>query len=519
MTNEDDDLLQFDDEDDTDSSGDSQAQENLACWNLLIVDDDPEVHSVTRLALKGFTFGGRTLRIDSAYSGDEAKKMLSENKYAIALLDVVMETDHAGLELVKWIRETLNDAYVRIILRTGQPGQAPEREVITNYDINDYKEKTELTANKLFTLICASLRSYRDMISLYKNKIGLETIIQSTSKLFSHTTITEFTQGALQQLCALLNLNTGVIYSDLHGLAAEHSSRVSRVLAATGRYKNSLQSTLEDVLNEQQLKEIKPILNEGGQFFGDRFFVGVYDSHLERKYILFLEGFEQLSELDQQLALIFGQNIGVAFDNHTMFEKVETTQREMIYRLSEAVESRSKETSNHVKRMALTCRSLGKAYGLSDRDLEILYKAAPLHDIGKIAIPDSILNKPGKLDADEWEVMKSHAQIGYDILASSDLDVLRAGATLAGGHHENWDGSGYPKGLVGEDIHIFARIASVADVFDALVNRRCYKEAWSISETIQFFEEMKGVKFEPRLVELLIDIQDELLEIQDAHSD
>lgn len=515
--NDEDDLLQFDDEGDDNESG-SKLDEHER-WNLLIVDDDPEVHSVTRLALKGFTFGGRALHIDSAYSGVEARRMLRENQYAIALLDVVMETDHAGLELARWIRETLNDAYVRLILRTGQPGQAPEREVITNYDINDYKEKTELTANKLFTLICASLRSYRDMVSLYYNKVGLETIIQSTSKLFSHTTISEFTQGALQQLCALLNLNTGVIYSDLHGIAAEHSSRSSRVLAATGRFKNSIESTLEDVLTEAQLEDIKPILSEGGQYFGEKFFVGVYDSHLERKYILFLEGFHDLTEMDQQLVLIFGQNIGVAFDNHTMFEKVETTQREMIYRLSEAVESRSKETSNHVKRMALTCRILAKYYGLSDRETELLYKAAPLHDIGKIAIPDSILNKPGKLDAEEWEVMKSHAQIGHDILGSSDLEALRAGAILAGGHHENWDGSGYPNGLAGEDIHIYARIASVADVFDALVNRRCYKEAWSLEETVKFFIEMRGVKFEPRLVDVLIDIQDELMDIQKAHAD
>lgn len=517
MIDNEDDLLQFDD--DIDDSLPHVEQSEPARWNLLIVDDDPEVHSVTRLALKGFTFGGRALQIDSAYSGVEARRMLRENQYAIALLDVVMETDHAGLELVRWIRESLNDAYVRLILRTGQPGQAPEREVITNYDINDYKEKTELTANKLFTLICASLRSYRDMVSLYYNKVGLETVIQSTSKLFSHTTITEFTQGALQQLCALLNLNTGVIYSDLHGIAVEHSKNSSRVLAATGRYKDSIELTLEDTLSEEQLKEIQPILSEGGQVFDEHFFVGVYDSHMERKYILFLEGFHNLSEMDRQLVLIFGQNIGVAFDNHTMFEKVEVTQREMIYRLSEAVESRSKETSNHVKRMALTCKSLGKAYGLCDRDNEVMYKAAPLHDIGKIAIPDHILNKPGKLTPQEWEVMQSHAQIGYDILSTSDLEVLRAGALIAGGHHENWDGSGYPNGIAGEDIHIFARIASVADVFDALVNRRCYKQAWSIDETLNFFKEMKGTKFEPRLVDLLLDTQEELMKIQEAHAD
>jgi response regulator RpfG family c-di-GMP phosphodiesterase len=517
MIDSNDELLRFDDEDALTSS---QALNGDAdCWNLLVVDDDPEVHSVTRLALKGFQFGGRPLQVDSAYSGTEARRKMRENQYAIALLDVVMETDHAGLELAQWIRESLNDSYVRLILRTGQPGQAPEREVITNYDINDYKEKTELTANKLFTLICASLRSYRDMVALYQNKVGLEAVIQSTAKLFSHSTIDDFTQGALQQLSALLHLNTGVIYSDLHGIAAERSGTKSRVLAGTGRFSGSIESTIEEVLSSAQLQAVQPVLNDGGQFFDESYFIGVYNSRINRKYIVFLEGFYELSELDRQLVQIFGQNIGVAFDNQSMFEEVELTQREMIYRLSEAVESRSKETSNHVKRMALTCKVLAEAYGLDERSLEVLYKAAPLHDIGKIAIPDHILNKPGKFTPEEWEVMKSHAQIGYDILSTSDLEVLKAGAVIAGGHHENWDGTGYPQGIEGDNIHVYARISSVADVFDALVNQRCYKEAWSLDDTLAFFVEMKGSKFEPRLVDLLIENQEALMTIQDKHAD
>ena len=140
-------------------------------WHLLVVDDDPEIHAVTQLALKGFSFDGRTLKIDSAYSALEAKEKLSKHPtgYAIALLDVVMETDHAGLDLARWIREELQDRCVRLVLRTGQPGQAPERDVITN---NDYKEKTELTANKLYTLICSNLRTYRDITALYNHKAG-----------------------------------------------------------------------------------------------------------------------------------------------------------------------------------------------------------------------------------------------------------------------------------------------------------------------------------------------------------
>ena len=515
MSNED--LLSFADEDVTENS----PQREAGVWHVLVVDDDPEVHAVTALALKGFSYGGKTLQIDSAYSAEEARDKFSENimGYAIALLDVVMETDHAGLDLARWIREELQDPYVRLILRTGQPGQAPEREVITNYDINDYKEKTELTATKLYTLICASLRSYRDMVALYRNKIGLESIIHSTAQIFSHRSLNEFTQGALQQISALLYLEQGAVYSELNTMAAMTTRDKSEVIAATGRFVKNISSSLEDALNQEEQQALNSVIEEGGQVFGPGYFIGVYSSRVGRKHILFLEGFHELSDLDHQLIQIFGQNIGVAFDNQCMSEEVELTQRELVYRMSEAVENRSKETGNHVKRMALTSKVLGEAYGLDEHDVEILYKAAPLHDIGKVAIPDYILNKPGKLDPDEWEIMKTHAQIGHDILATSELEVLRAGAIISGGHHENWDGSGYPKGTAGEDIHIFARIASLADVFDALINKRSYKHAWDLADVKNFFIEMKGVKFQPDLVELLFENEAELIKIQESFPD
>ena len=293
----------------------------------------------------------------------------------------------------------------------------------------------------------------------------------------------------------------------------------SEVIAATGRFSQNISESLEDTLNEEELHALNTVIDTGGQVFGEHYFIGVYNSRVGRKHILFLEGFNELSELDQQLIKIFGQNIGVAFDNQCMSEEVELTQRELVYRLSEAEENRSKETGNHVKRMALTSKVLGEAYGLDNHDIEVLYKAAPLHDIGKIAIPDYILNKPAKLEPEEWEIMKTHAQIGHDILASSELEVLRAGAIISGGHHENWDGSGYPKGTSGEEIHIFARIAALADVFDALINKRCYKKAWDFSEVKNFFIEMKGVKFQPDLVDLLFENEAQLIKIQESYPD
>ena len=151
-------------------------------WKLIIVDDEEEVHDVTRLALNGFTFADRPLEFLSAFSGEEARSVLAEHSdAAVVLLDVVMETEHAGLDVAKYLREELHNTSIRIILRTGQPGQAPERAVITNYDINDYKEKTELTSQKLYTLMYAALRSFRDITALESSRRGLEKIIHASS--------------------------------------------------------------------------------------------------------------------------------------------------------------------------------------------------------------------------------------------------------------------------------------------------------------------------------------------------
>ena len=488
-------------------------------WHLLVVDDEPEVHQVTRLALKSFEFQGQQLTIDSAFSAKHAMQLLEDHTYAVILLDVVMETDHAGLDLVKWIRDVHQDQHVRIILRTGQPGQAPEKEVIKNYDINDYKEKTELTANKLFTLMYSSLRSYRDIMSIHKNKLGLEGIIKGTGKIFAHHSMRELTQGALEQLTALLQVSEGAIYGELEGIAATLVGEDNHILAATGKFSPFISSHIEDAVSDEVRAEIMEQIHSGENHFGDKHFVGVYDSHLKRQNVLYLEGLHKLSQLDRHLLQIFCNHIGIAFDNISMFEEIETTQSEIVYRLSEAVESRSKETSFHVKRMAEICRVLARKHGMEGRELEVIYYAAPLHDIGKIAIPDSILNKPGKLTSEEWEIMKNHAQIGHDILGNSKLEVLNIGAQIAGQHHERWDGEGYPDGLKGEEISIFARIAALADVFDALYNKRCYKDAWPIEKIVDLLRQESGKHFDPHLTELLLNNLDDFIEIQNKYPD
>ena len=202
-----------------------------------------------------------------------------------------------------------------------------------------------------------------------------------------------------------------------------------------------------------------------------------------------------------------------------LHKEIEETQREVIYKMGEIGESRSNETGNHVKRVAEYSRLLAILYGLDEKESEILFTASPMHDIGKVGVPDSILNKPGKLDENEWKIMRKHSVIGYNILKNSKREILKAAAIVAMTHHEKWDGNGYPRNLKGEDIHIYGRITAIADVFDALGSDRCYKKAWEDEAIFKFLEDEKGKHFDPKLIDLFFENIDKFKEIRNRYKD
>ena len=195
-------------------------------------------------------------------------------------------------------------------------------------------------------------------------------------------------------------------------------------------------------------------------------------------------------------------------------KEIEDTQKEVIFTMGAIGESRSRETGNHVKRVAEYSKLFAVYYGLSEEDAELLKQVSPMHDIGKVAIPDSVLNKPGRLSFDERLIMNSHAQIGYEMLRYSSRKLLKMAATVAYEHHENWDGKGYPRGLKGEEIHIYGRITAIADVFDALGSERVYKKAWSNEKIFELFREERGKQFDPKLIDIFFEHVDEFIEIR-----
>lgn len=218
--------------------------------------------------------------------------------------------------------------------------------------------------------------------------------------------------------------------------------------------------------------------------------------------------------------------IGIRYDitdlemlKQNLYNEIEETQKELILRLGEIGETRSLETGNHVKRVAEYSGLLAQKAGLSEQDAALLHLASPMHDIGKIGIPDAILNKTGPLDNAERAVMRSHCRSGYELLKTSERPILKTAAIVALQHHEKWDGSGYPRGLKGEAIHIFGRITAIADVFDALGSKRLYKEAWPDEKVFAYLKNERGRHFDPNLIDIFFNNLQHFLHIRDKLKD
>ena len=200
-------------------------------------------------------------------------------------------------------------------------------------------------------------------------------------------------------------------------------------------------------------------------------------------------------------------------------KELNDTRLEVIRRLGRAAEYRDDLTGFHIIRMSRYSQMLALEAGMSAEDADNVLNASPMHDIGKIGIPDSVLLKPGKLEPKEWEIMKTHVDIGVEILSGSDSVLMNMAAEIAQNHHEKWDGSGYPCGLKGDAIPLTGRIVAVADVFDALTTARPYKKAWSIEEATTFLKEQSGQHFEPRLIELFLGILPNILDVRKQYAE
>ena len=500
----------------SDSAVQTPPAASLPPWRILVVDDELEVHTITRLALRDCEFLQRRVEFIPAMTAESARRALAQYPdVALAFIDVVMETEHAGLDLVTFIRQELGNDAVRLILRTGQPGAAPEREVIRDFDIDDYMAKTSITAGKLYTATISALRAYSHIVSLHQTqrqleryRDGLETVINASANLFETRSLRQLARGLLQQLGGMLYRTQKSVLVQVNGVTVENTAQGYDLLAKAGRFDVQTVPPLEP----EVLAHLNESLRRRESLHSGDIYVGYFPTQ-RGVNMIYMDGVDPSDEVNLHLLQVFSRNISIAFDKLHLERDVLDTQAEMILTLGDLLEMRSLESGNHVRRVAHLSLMLATALNLPEEDCQTLFTVSPMHDIGKFAIPDRILMKDGPLNDEEWAHMKRHADIGGDVFERSERPMLKAAAVVARQHHERFDGTGYPLGLRGEQIHIFARIVAIVDAFDALLHQRVYKPAWPLDTEMAHLRAERGQHFDPLLVDCFCQHVDQALEI------
>jgi signal transduction histidine kinase/CheY-like chemotaxis protein len=397
-------------------------------WKVAVIDDDPAVHEGTRFALYDYNLNGHGIEILSAHSAAEGRELLKRDpNIAVILLDVVMETDDAGLRLVDYIRTQLKNETVRIILRTGQPGQAPERRVIVDYDINDYKAKTELTADKLFTALTAALRSHQQLQRMVETRRGLEMIIEGASTLFDFKSMQRLAEGVLTQLATLINAECGGIL-----VLRDSTSAIEQfsILAGSGCYRQFAGQSGAADLDPALRDAVKNAFVRHAHEFQPNLSVLYVRTATQREVVVLLETQRPLSATDRSLVEVFCSRLSVAFDNVILYEQL----NDATVRLEERVRDRTRALTAANHRMTSQWMRLRRANEFKN---EVLSTVA--HDLkNPLAVilgRAEMLNEIAQLDPMPLDKIKE--QLGHirssaiqltgmvnDLVADAMMDAL-----------------------------------------------------------------------------------------------
>ena len=341
-------------------------EHSVSAWKVAVIDDDPAVHEGTRFALYDYNLNGQGIEIISAYSAEEGRELMrSTPSIAVILLDVVMETDDAGLALVDYIRTQLKNETVRIILRTGQPGQAPERRVIVDYDINDYKAKTELTADKLFTALTAALRSHQQLQRMVETRRGLEMIIDGASTLYDFKSMQLLAEGVLTQIASLLNADCGGILVLREGGGTQEKFSI---LAGSGCYRHFTGLAGVGTLEPDLRRAINSAFDRRAHEFHPQLSVLYIRTVSGREVVVLLETGAPLSSTDRALVEVFCSRLSVAFDNVVLYQQLS----EANVRLEERVRERTRALTSANERLTTQWARLRRANSFKNDILGIV---------------------------------------------------------------------------------------------------------------------------------------------------
>ena len=485
-------------------------------WKVLIADDEPDVHIATKLVLKDFSFKDRGIEFLDAYSGAEACDILRRHPdTAVVFLDVVMETEHAGLEAVKRIRDELDNQMVRIILRTGQPGIAPEDSVVLNYHINDYKSKSEMTTQKMFTSIVSALRSFQDLQTIESSRRGLAKILDAASTMdFRSRNL--FISGLLQQLGSLLDIGD----NDLIDLILIRQADDFRIMAACGSFEPFVGESIEYALDAESSALVEQVLSSrNAHTDGKR---SIYPVSLPNAgdVAIYIGGARTISEAELALMIVFCEKIVLACDNYEFVEQSRNDQNAELALLAKLTVNADYLSIPYLVNRGRLCRDIvlqmqqnGVAEKIGDRLAETIERAAMLADLGNCRIPAAILEKAGALSADESMAVRRHPQAGADLLDEILAEVgggraIGLAREIALTHHEGYDGGGYPQQLAAKDIPLSGRVVAVADGYMALTSKRPWRGAFAHTEAIAMIQSESGGKYDPDVVAAFLSVSD-----------
>ena len=305
-------------------------------WPILVVDDDPQVHAMTAVLLRDFDFDGRPFEVVSAMSAEEAKAILVERPdLPVALLDVVMETEDAGLKLVRHIRDDLGNRRMRIVLRTGQPGQAPERDVIVGYDINDYKAKSELTAQRLFTTLVSALRAWRDILTIERNRQGLERILSAATTLFETRSMRSFVERLVEQIARVVDPGIAPAVLACRPIERDDGTRPVSVVAALGGFGRTVGLPVADILPADAVAEIEEALSGHSNLYGEYRCVLIFRTREHGVTAFQLERAERYTADEHRLLELFCNRVAIGFDNVCLYEELVALNRSLEQRVAE----------------------------------------------------------------------------------------------------------------------------------------------------------------------------------------
>ena len=450
--------------------------------NILIIDDNVKNIQLAANVLKSTGL----YNIFFATSGEKGIEQLQKAKIALVLLDINMPGLN-GYETANIIKENPLTKKIPIIFLSANINKESIRKGFESGG-EDYVTKPfdeiELTqrVKTHIELFCAKealqneVNDTKNLLEQYKVAVDVGSLVSKTDPNGRITYVND-------QLCKVSKYSREELLGKNHNILRSKNmpDAVFKDMWSTITQKRNWHGVLENNAKD------------GSAYFVDATVIPIIDNNHE-----IIEYISIRTDITKEVMLR---------------EDVISTQREIIETLGELGEKRSQETGEHVYRVSLVCEVLAKAYGCSKKEVELLKMASPMHDIGKVAIPDKILHKPGPLTHDEFEIMKKHATYGYEIFNKSKHKLLQTVALIAHEHHEKWDGSGYPRGLKGEDIHLFGRISSVADVYDALSFDRVYKKAWPFEEVVAYIKNESAKSFDPHIVKLFLENLDKIQSI------